>query len=113
MEVNLCGLRIRPVDIKCNGSRAFRIAKDVVCCLDLMLPLYHGVKGLKQVTIAGDVICSSGVKNPIIGRLICRCHIDRDHRVWSSVRDRVGMHDLDRVRMYDPEEERLRLGNRG
>jgi len=80
LQDDLRGLRIWPVDIKRNGSRAFGIDKAVVCCLDLMLPLCHGVKGLKEVTVAGDVICRSGVKNPIIGRSICRCYIDRDHR---------------------------------
>jgi len=80
LQDNLRGLRIWPVDIKRNCSRAFGIDKAVVCCLDLVLPLCHGVIGLKEVTIAGDVICRSGVTNPIIGRSICRCHIDRDHR---------------------------------
>jgi hypothetical protein len=62
LQDDLCGLRIWPVNIKCNGSRAFGIDKAVVCHLDLMLPLCHGVKGLKEVTIASDVICCTGVK---------------------------------------------------
>jgi len=113
LQDDLRGLPIWPVNVKHNGSRAFGIDKAVVCCLDLMLPVCHGVKGCKEVTVASDVIGRSGVKNPIIGGSICRCHIHRDHRVWRRVRDRVGMYDRDRVRMYDREEERLRLGNRG
>ena len=107
------GLRIWPVDLKHHGSRAFSIDKAVVCCLDQMLPLCHGVKGIKEGTGTGDVICRSGVKNPIMLKSICRCHIDHDHRVWRRVRDRVRIYDRDRVRMHDREEERLRLGNRG
>jgi hypothetical protein len=89
---DLRGLRIWPVNIKRNGSRAFRIAIVVVSCLDLMLPLCNVVKGLKEVTVIGDVICRSAVNNPIIGRSIGRCHIDRDHRFWRRVRERVGMY---------------------
>jgi len=58
-----------------------------------MLPLCDGVKGVTEVTMPGDVICRSGVKNPIIGRSICRCHIDHDRRVSRRVGDRVGMYD--------------------
>ena len=70
LQDELCGICILPVDAKCNGSTAFGIDKAVVCRLDLVLPLCHGLKGLKKVTIAGDVICRAGVKNPMIGRLI-------------------------------------------
>jgi hypothetical protein len=69
LQDDLSGLRIWPVDVKRNGSTAFGIDKAVVCCLDLMLPLCHGVKGLKEVMVAGDVICRSGVKNPIIQQI--------------------------------------------
>jgi hypothetical protein len=79
MQDDLRGLCIWPVDITLHGSSAFGIVKAVVCPLDLMLLLCHRVKGLEEVTIAVDVICRSGVKNPIIGRSICRCRIDRDH----------------------------------
>jgi len=113
LQDDLRGLRVWPVDIKRNGSRAFDIDKAVVCRLHLMLPLCHGVKSLKEVTVAGDVICPTGIRNPIICRLIRRYDIDRDHRVWCRVRDRVGMYDWDRVRMYDRPEEQLRLGNTG
>jgi len=81
LQEDLCGLRIWPVDMQRTGSRAFGIDRAVVCCLDLMLPLRCGVKGLKEVTVAGDMICRSGVKNPMIGRSICRCYIYRDQRV--------------------------------
>jgi len=84
-QENLRGLCIWPVNIKRNGSRAFGIDKAVVCRLHLVLPLCHGVKGVKEVTIAGDVICRSGVKNPIIRTSICPCYIDRDHRVRDMV----------------------------
>jgi len=70
LQDDLRGLRIWPVDIKRNGSRAFGIDKAVVCRLDLVLPLCHGVQDPKEVTIAGDVICCTGVKNAIIGRSI-------------------------------------------
>jgi hypothetical protein len=93
LQDDLRGLCIWPVNIKRNGSRALGIEKAVVCRLDLILPLCQGVKGLKEVTIAGDVICRSGTMNPIIGRSICRCHIHRDHRVRRSVWDRVRMND--------------------
>jgi len=89
----LRGLRTGPVDVKRNVSSACGIDKAVVCRLDMMLPLWHGVKGLKEVTVAGDVIYRSGLMNPIFGRSICRCHIDHDHRVWRRARDRVGMYD--------------------
>jgi len=102
---DLHGLRIWPVDITRNGSRAFGIDKAVVWRLDLVLPLRHGVIDLKEVTIASDVICCTSVKNPIVGRSICQCHIHRDHRVWRRVRDRVGMYGRDRVRMYDREKQ--------
>jgi len=65
------GLHIWPLDMKCDRSRAFSIDNAIVCCLDLMLPIWHGVKGLKEVTIAGDMICCSGVMNPSIGRSTC------------------------------------------
>jgi len=90
-------LPIWAVDVKCNGSRAFGIDNAVDCHLDLRLRLCHGVKGLKEVTIAGDLMCRSSVNNSMIGRSPCRCHIDRHHRVWRRVRDRV--------RMYDGNEE--------
>jgi len=105
LQDDIRGLRIGPVDANCNGSGSFGIDKAVVCHLDLVLPLCHGVKGLKEVTIAGNVICCSGVKNAITGRLICRCHIDRDLRVWCRVRDNVWIYDRDRVRMYHQDEE--------
>jgi len=78
---DLSGLGIWPVDVIQDGSRAFSINEAVVCRLDLMLPHCHGVKVVKEVTVAGDVIWHSGVKNPTIGRSICVCYIDRDHRV--------------------------------
>jgi hypothetical protein len=105
LQDDLRGLHIWPVDRTRISSRDYGIDKAVVCRFDLMLPLCHGVNGLKEVTIAGDVICCTGVKNPIIGRSIRRCHIDRDQRVWRRVRDRVRMYDRDRVRTYDREEE--------
>ena len=71
LQENLCGLRIWPVDVKRNGFRAFSIDQAVIWCLYMMLPLCHGVKGLKVVMIAGDVIFGSGVNNPISGRSIC------------------------------------------
>jgi hypothetical protein len=40
-----------------DDSRVFTIDKAVVCRLDLMLPLCHGVKYIKEVTIACDIIC--------------------------------------------------------
>jgi len=67
LQDDLRGVPIGPVDINRNGSGAFGIDKAVVCCPDLMLPLCHGVKGFQEVTVAGDVICCSGVKNPMIG----------------------------------------------
>jgi len=65
------------------------------CCfrLDLVLPLGHGMNAPEVVMIAGDVICRSGVKNPIIGRSISQCHKDRDHQVWQRFRDWVGIYD--------------------
>jgi hypothetical protein len=98
---DLCVLHIWPVNINCNGSRDFGINIAVVCYLDLMFPLCHEMTGLKEVIITGDLVCHTGVTNAIIGRSICRCYIDRDHRVWHRVR----MYDGDRVRMYEREEE--------
>jgi hypothetical protein len=46
-----------------------------------MLSLGHGMKGLEEVTISGDVICHAGLKDPIVGRLLLGGHIDRDHCV--------------------------------
>jgi len=106
LQDDLCGLCIWPVDVKHNGSRAFGIDKAVVCRFDLMLPLCHRVKGLKEVTIAGVVISCSCVKNPIIGRSICRCQIDHDDRVWRRVRDRVGIYDWEEEWLW------LELGSR-
>jgi len=71
LQDNLRALRIWPVDLKSNRSRAFSIDKAVVCRLDLMLPICNGVEGVKEVTVAGDVICRTGVKNPIIGSSTC------------------------------------------
>jgi len=99
LQDDVCGLRIWPLDLTGDGSRAFGIDKAVICRLALMLPVCHGEKGLKEVMIAGDVICRSCIKNPIIGRSIYRCHIDHDHSIWHRVWDRVGM--------YDREEESL------
>jgi hypothetical protein len=95
MQDNLLGLHISPVNVIRNGSRAFGIDKAGVCCLDLILSLRHGVKGLNEVTIAGDVICYTSVKNPIIVRSVCQCQVDRDHGVWCRVGDSVRMYDRD------------------
>jgi len=72
LQDDLPGFRIWPVNIKCHLSRAFGFDKAVVWRLDLVLPLCHGVKDFKEVTIAGDMMCCTGVKNPILGRSICR-----------------------------------------
>jgi len=46
-----------------------------------MLSFCHGIKGLKEETISGDMICRTGVKDPIVGRMLLCGHIDRDQRV--------------------------------
>jgi hypothetical protein len=50
-------LRMWHVDIQSDGSRAFVIDKAVVCYFTQVLPLCLGVQGLREVMIAGDVIC--------------------------------------------------------
>jgi len=46
-----------------------------------MLSLWPGMKGHEEVTISSDVICRTGLKDPIVGRLFLCGHIVRDHRV--------------------------------
>ena len=52
-----------------------------------MLSISHGIKGREEVTITGDVICHTGVKDPIVGRLLLCGHIDRDHSVLFYARE--------------------------
>jgi len=71
LQDDLRGLHIWPVEVQRNGPRALGIDKAVVCHLDLVLPLCHGGKGLKEVTVVSDVICLSSVRSSMISRSIC------------------------------------------
>jgi len=55
-----------------------------------MLRFCHVMKGLEEVTISGDAICHTSVKDPIIGRLLLCGHSDPDDHVL-----------MDWIRFYD------------